>query len=213
MEYDTVLDGWRSSLEGVYRERSLSAFGAGTPIELEQGQVWIVYRGLVQLTTIHPQGEEILLGIAAPSMPFGLPLTTLSPYFAMALTEVNLMSLTVPEIENSPDLSQGLFWYLVHRHQQTEALLSVANYRRVEERLRQFLGLLKQELGQKVPQGVRLPLRLTHQHIANAIGSTRVTVTRLLGQLQGEGSLIIDPDRCLILTPKFAQYQEPARHH
>ncbi len=203
MDYDVVLEEWRSSLEGVYRERSLSAFAPGTPIDLPPAEIWVVYRGLVQLSTIHAQGEEVLLGIAAPSMPFGLPLTSLSPYFALALTEVNLMNLTVAEIENSPKLSQGLFWYLVHRHQQTEVLLSAANYRRVEERLRQFLWLLKQDLGHNVPQGVRLPLRLTHQQIANAIASTRVTVTRMLGQLQREGSLIIDPDRYLILTPKF----------
>lgn len=204
MDYDVVLEEWRSSLEGVYRERSLSAFTAGTPIGLRQGEIWVVYRGLVQLSTIHAQGEEILLGVAAPSMPFGLPLTSLCPYFALALTEVNLMNLTMAEITNSPKLSQGLFWNLVHRHQQTEALLSVANYRRVEERLRQFLWLLKQDLGQNTRQGVRLPLRLTHQHIANAIGSTRVTVTRMLGQLQREGSLMIDPDRYFILTAKFA---------
>lgn len=204
MDFNNVLEEWRSSLEGVYQERCLSYFKAGTPIDLPPRQIWVIYRGLVQLSTIHAQGEEILLGIAAPSMPFGLPLTNLCPYYALALTDVNLMSLGIGEIEDSPKLSQGLFWYLVQRHQQTEALLSVANYRLVEERLRHFLWLLKQELGQTVSQGERLPLRLTHQHIANAIGSTRVTVTRLLGRLQEEGSLIIDPDRYLILTAKFA---------
>ncbi len=204
MDYYAVLEEWRSSLEEVYRERSLAAFKAGTPIDLHQGEIWVVYRGFVQLSTIHAQGEDILLGIAAPSMPFGLPLTSLRPYCAQALTEVNLMNLSLAEIAASPQLSQGLFWHLVHRHQQTEAMLSVANYRRVEERLRQFLWLLKQELGQTVDQGTRLPFRLTHQLIASGIGSTRVTVTRLMGHLQTEGSLVIDPDRYLILTPRFA---------
>lgn len=211
MDYYAVLrESWtdnaevgRCSLEEVYQGRSLQPFAAGTNIELLPGQIWVVYRGIVQLSTLHAQGEEVIVGFAVPSMPFGLPLTTLSPYHALALTEVNLMSLAVTEIAHSPKLSQGLFWYLLHRQQQTEALLSIANFQRVEERLRHFLWLLYREVGQKVDQGVRLPCRLTHQTIANAISSTRVTVTRLLGQLQSEGSLIIDKDRCFILTPKF----------
>ncbi|MCS6959799.1 MAG: Crp/Fnr family transcriptional regulator [Pseudanabaenaceae cyanobacterium SKYGB_i_bin29] len=211
MDYYTVLrESWASqaeperwSLEEVYQGRSLQPFAAGAGIELLPGQVWVVYRGIVQLSTLHWQGEEVIVGFAVPAMPFGLPLTTLSPYRALAITEVNLMSLTVTEIAHSPKLSQSLFWYLLHRQRQTEAFLAIANCQRVEERLRHFLWLLHRELGQKVERGVRLPCRLTHQTIANAISSTRVTVTRLLGQLQREGSLIIDKDRHFILTPKF----------
>jgi len=43
-------------------------------------------------------------------------------------------------------------------------------------------------------------VRLTHQHLANAISSTRVTVTRALGQLQEEGWLFIDRNRYIVIT-------------
>jgi CRP-like cAMP-binding protein len=51
-----------------------------------------------------------------------------------------------------------------------------------------------------VPQGDRLSIRLTHQHLANAIGTTRVTITRLLGQLKDEGWLQTDSSHHLIVV-------------
>jgi len=62
-----------------------------------------------------------------------------------------------------------------------------------------LLLLLKQEIGQPVDQGTRLTVRLTHQHLANAISTTRVTVTRLMGKLQQEGWLVVDKQRHIII--------------
>jgi CRP-like cAMP-binding protein len=42
---------------------------------------------------------------------------------------------------------------------------------------------------------------LTHQQLANAIGTTRVTMTRLINQLRDEGWLEIDRNRYIILPP------------
>jgi CRP-like cAMP-binding protein len=69
----------------------------------------------------------------------------------------------------------------------------------VEERLQQLLQLLKREMGEPIAQGSRLKIRLTHQNLANAIGTTRVTVTRLLGEFQRQGAVSSDCDRHLII--------------
>jgi CRP-like cAMP-binding protein len=162
-------------------------------------EIWIVCRGVVQLNTIHANGTEVILGVVGTSIPFGLPLTILNPYQAIALSDVDLMRLTMAEIEQSPILAQGIFRHLTRRLQQTESMLSVVNQRRVEDRLRQLLLLLKNEIGQDTSEGIRLNVRLTHQHLANAIGSTRVTVTRALGELQMEGWLSIDKNRYIMI--------------
>jgi CRP-like cAMP-binding protein len=59
--------------------------------------------------------------------------------------------------------------------------------------------LLGQEVGQPVPNGTRLNVRLTHQQLASTIGTTRVTVTRLLSQLQEAGLLKMDGSRHIVL--------------
>lgn len=191
----------RQLLEELYRGRSLQPYRSGQPIRMLADEILVVCRGVVQLGTLYDSGDEALLGLACPSMPFGLPLSSIRPYQATALTDVDLMRLRVVEVEQSPMLAQGIFRHLARRLQQTEAVLAMVGYRRVEERLRHLLMLLKQEVGQAQANGTRLGVRLTHQQLANAIGTTRVTVTRLLSQLQEEGWLTIDSTRHIVLPP------------
>ncbi|MER3478174.1 MAG: transcriptional regulator, partial [Leptolyngbya sp. ERB_1_2] len=91
----------RQLLEQLYRERALQPFRSGQIIPLRPDELWVVCRGVVVLNTLHPTGDEALLGVATPSMPFGLPLTWISPYQAISLTDVDLLPLTLLEVERS----------------------------------------------------------------------------------------------------------------
>ena len=189
----------RQLLEDLYQGQTLSAFRAGQLIPLKEQEIWIVYRGVVQLSTLYANGDEALLGLASPCMPIGLPMTLINPYQASAMTDVDLLCVTLQEIDQSPGLSQEIFHQLSRRLRQTEAMLALVGCRRVEDRLRQLLLLLQMEVGQPVAEGTRLSIRLTHQHLASAIGTTRVTVTRLLGQLREAGDIRLDEQRHIIL--------------
>lgn len=191
-------DHYIALLEQLYHERNLTQFTAGQGIPLGCGELYVVCRGIVQLHTIHPDGSETLLGLAGPSMPFGLSLTSVSPYWATALTPVDVLPLSMAELENSPTLMVGLFTHLSRRLQQSEAWLALSGKRLVADRLRQLLIMLAQEFGQVEPKGVRLTIRLTHHQLATTIGTTRVTVTRLLRDFRKEGWLTIH-QRYLIL--------------
>lgn len=190
---------FRHLLEQLYRERTLQPYRSGQTIPMRPNEIWIACRGVIVLNTLYPTGDEALLGVVTPAMPFGLPLTWISPYQAIALTDADLLCLNMSEVENSPLLCQGIFRHLSRRLQQAEAFLALSGCRRVEERLKQLLVLLQHEVGQPAPNGTRLNIRLTHQQLANAIGTTRVTVTRLLGQLKQEGWLTLDAKRHIIL--------------
>ena len=63
-----------------------------------------------------------------------------------------------------------------------------------------LLELLAKDFGEPCEAGLRLNLRLTHQEIASALSTTRVTATRVLGQLRDEGWLQIDATRHLVVT-------------
>jgi CRP-like cAMP-binding protein len=80
-------------------------------------------------------------------------------------------------------------------------MLALMGLRRVEDRVRAFLELLALDYGIACPQGLRLTPKLTHQEIASALGTTRVTVTRIIGQLKEMGWLSIDCHRSIILAP------------
>ncbi|MGB3203313.1 MAG: Crp/Fnr family transcriptional regulator, partial [Nodosilinea sp.] len=115
-----------------------------------------------------------------------------APYWATALTDVDVLSLPMAEIEGSSVLMAGMFRNITLRMQQTEAWLALAGKRLVADRLKHFLLMLAQDFGQVEPSGIRIPMRLTHHQMATAIGTTRVTVTRLLKDFKTEGWLRID---------------------
>jgi CRP-like cAMP-binding protein len=196
----TVSNDWRQLLEDLYQGRNVTTVKSGQFITMQSNEVFIVCRGVVQLSTLYPNGDEGILGLICPSMPFGTPLSQLMPYEAIALTDVVLMRVHIMEIEQSPRLAQSMFRELMRRLQQTEMLLAIAGYRRVDDRLRQLLELLRQEMGQVTAQGTRLTVRLTHQQIAGLIGTTRVTVTRLLREFRDEGWISFDSTRHILFS-------------
>ena len=199
----TLLAPIQELLEARYQGRGLKSFRRGQFIPLYEQDIWLVYRGVVQLSTLYPSGDEAILGLISPLMPFGEPLSFLQPYSAMALSDVDLMRLNWQEVLQSPEMMQCMFGQMKCRLQQSESLLAIAGYRRVEDRLVEFLALLKREISSPITLNGksvnRITIRLTHQHFANAIGTTRVTITRLLGQLRDRGILDFDDTRHIIL--------------
>ncbi|MEL6353356.1 MAG: Crp/Fnr family transcriptional regulator [Cyanobacteria bacterium J06627_28] len=188
-------------LEALYQERSLVTYAAGLTIPLQSQHLHIICRGIVQLHTIHADGNETIVGLCGPTMAFGSSLTHLHPYWATALTDTDLLPLSLSEIEASPALAAGLFPQLVRRLQQSEAWLAFSGKRLVTDRLRSLIMQLAQDFGQVGPNGVRIKIRLTHHQLATIIGTTRVTVTRLLRDFKGEGWLSVHR-RQLIVAPQ-----------
>ena len=198
-----MLQASRAILETDHNDlregRRLHFYAKGEGIPLVSQGVWQVGQGIVQLSTVCQNGEEVWLGWAEPSTFFGQWFSLLQSYQATALCDVHLTWFSLAEINASPGLAQVVLQQTVRRMRQTEAMLAIAGQRRVEDRLHYLLVLMQQEMGQPVADGTRLEVRLTHQNLANAIGTTRVTVTRLLSKLKSEGAITLDRDRHIIL--------------
>ena len=171
----------------------------GESISLNLTTLWYVCQGCVKLSTVCETGEEVMVGLAGEGMVFGSSLTTLHTYQATALSEVELVSIDLAEIAASPNLSHTLLPKINQRLRQTEFFLVIAGRRRVQDRFQELLVLLKQEIGQPVADGVRLSVRFTHEELASACCTTRVTVTRLMGNLQQQGKICLDSKHHIIL--------------
>jgi len=64
-----------------------------------------------------------------------------------------------------------------------------------------FLLILCRDFGVPTTDGIRVDLKLSHQAIAEAIGSTRVTVTRLLGELRDQEMVSIYKKKITVHNP------------
>ncbi|GAA6618591.1 PAS domain S-box protein [Scytonema sp. NUACC26] len=183
----------------LVENRLLHKYCKGETVPLNPGAIWYVSQGMVKLSTLCETGEEVLIGLAAEGMVFGSSLTSLHIYQATALSDTELSSIYLAEIASFQNLSHTLLPKINRRLRQTEAFLAIVGRRRVEDRLDALLQLLKQEIGEKVPQGSRLSVRLTHEELASACCTTRVTITRLMGKLQKRGKIGFDSKNHIII--------------
>jgi CRP-like cAMP-binding protein len=200
---ETQRESLRTLLEELYQERNLCHYRAGRVIPLCRDDVWIIYRGIVQVQTLHPSGDESIISLIGPMMPLAQKFTTLESYDTYALTDVDLLRLRWKDIQESPRLSVEMNHLLALRLRQTESLLALLGRRHIGDRLIGFLGFLAREFGQQTPDGIFIDIHLTHQQIANVLGATRVTVTRFLGLLRQASLFWVGEDRRWHVSPQI----------
>nr|WP_199326152.1 helix-turn-helix domain-containing protein [Nostoc parmelioides] len=185
------------------QNRPVYVYEKGENIPLNPLVIWYVRQGLVKLSTFCETGEEVLMGLAKTHMVFGSSMTNLPIYQATALSEVELVSINFAEIAVSQMLSHTLLPKINQQLQQKESFLVIAGRRKVEDRLYHLLQFLKQEIGEPTKEGTRLSVRFTHEDIASACCTTRVTITRLMGKLQQQGLISFDSKKHMILHKRL----------
>jgi CRP/FNR family transcriptional regulator, cyclic AMP receptor protein len=82
-----------------------------------------------------------------------------------------------------PEAMEVLIQSGVRRAQSLAVVLAVSHVRRVDVRLLVMLWYLADRWGKVTPEGVFLPLRLTHQTLGRLVGAQRPSVTTALRQL------------------------------
>ena len=182
------------------RELALQQYARGDEISISNSEIWQVYRGVVQLSKVREDGTEVVLGWVTADGAFGNYLDDSLAYRAVALSNVYVKQYFSRDVIGNPLLARQFFAQFSDRLIKSQQLLSIIAVKSVEERIKQLLIMLKQEMGQSVSDGVRLQVRFTHQHLAEILNTTRVTVTRILGNLQGRDLIYFDRDRHIVIT-------------
>ncbi|NEQ27155.1 MAG: Crp/Fnr family transcriptional regulator [Microcoleus sp. SIO2G3] len=176
-------------------------FKRGNLIPQEQHCLWRIEQGIVRTTLCSEEGVLIISGYWGANDVIG-------QLFSCA-NDQQFECLTAVEI--SPILSR--FWHeefdAVCRHaQQTEELLRIVQQQRVYQRLLQLFVWFARKFGAPVEQGVLIDLLLSHQELAETIGTTRVTVTRVVQQLEQEG-IITRLNRKYVLLQSGTDRSQP----
>jgi len=125
---------------------------------------------------------------------------------AHAITAVTPTRLAVMDdhllvaVRRWPRLLTGLVEHLSRQTDNAVLQMTIAQQRKVEDRVRLLLAMIADRWGQAVPEGTKIDLRLTHTAIAQLVGARRPTVSMALGALVREGELIRDVDSRWVLT-------------
>jgi CRP-like cAMP-binding protein len=159
-----------------------NSFRRGDFLPLKSDLLWKLDRGFVRTISCDELGEITTLGIWGTGDIVGKPLSQIETYQIECLTSVQ----AIPERLGNQDLQCAM---TLHIHQ-VEELLSLMHCKHISLRLLKLLNFLAHKFGCKTHQGWLIELRLTHQILAEMIGTTRVTITRLLNQFEREGKLM-----------------------
>ncbi len=162
----------------------------------ESDSVLLLVSGRVRIYHITTEGKEALLAFIDPGELFG-ELSIIGQAereeFAETMEKSQIVKIPGQVIRDlmaeNPDVTLGVTKLIGLRRQRFERRLKSLMFQPNRDRLVFLLLELAERYAVLHPDGIALRIRLSHQEMANIIGSTRETVTVVLGDLQQEGLL------------------------
>jgi hypothetical protein len=182
-------------------------------VSCENGWIYFVQQGVVRL-----QGQQIndslpslsksstaigiidypkdpapsLLSLVGTAQPFELWRNPPLRIQATAHTRnTEVLRIHARELSLVPGFEMDTLQAFRYQHQRQMLRLNNLTRGQTVDQLLGYLHLLAEEFGEEDSAGLHLPFVLTHSQLAGAIGSTRVTITRMLGELRKYGEIRI----------------------
>jgi CRP-like cAMP-binding protein len=215
---------WQRIIDWAQQHYRCRTFSKDEKIPARPGLLYLVQKGAVRLVgsaqvsaatakskSADKTTEEAFLGFVGAGQPFEL--VAQSPFSLQAYAhtdKTHVVWMYWHDLDNWPHFRREILDAFRYQHQRKLLWLSTLGQRRTIDRLLGFLTLLIEEFGEPyvgegspdVVRGYRLPWTLTHAQIGSAIGSTRVTVTRLMGKLRSKGLINTEDDNLICLPAK-----------
>jgi len=185
--------------------RNNSIYLPGEPAE----EVFLLVSGRVKICHLTPEGKQSILAFIEPHELFGeSAIFEFGPReeYAEAIEPSTVLKIPSREIRSlirqQPDVSWSITRMIGLRRRRIERRLKNLLFLSNRDRLCHLLLELAERHGVAGPEGTRLQINLSHQNLANVIGSTRETVTVILGELQAEGLLHLGRRKIVLLQPQ-----------
>lgn len=184
--------------------------------EDEAGDVFcLIRKGRVKVTMISPEGKEIILSILGSGDFFGeMALFDNEPRSAtvVALEELELTTIWRHDFLNilrdNFSITRKVLGEMSRRLRTASHRIESLATMDVYGRLARFLLELAQDDGKDLENGFVSVTRPTHQAIANMIGTTRETVSRLMHDLMEQHLLLEEGKTVYLRTTALDQFKE-----
>jgi len=203
--FSTLSDAEFSQIEHIFVMRS---YRKGQVIFLEEetgSYMYLVLSGKVKVSKAGTAGKETILAIHRTGDFFG----------EMSLLDGKTSPATVSAMEDAKIISVSgadFYKYLMHNEKVMLQIIHVlcARLRQVwqtqslssstaDARIRMGIYQLAKKHGIRDAHGTIIDLKITHQELAEMVGTSRETVTRTLARLREQGVLEIEQRRITLL--------------
>lgn len=204
--FEKLSDAAVQRLESVTTTKE---FPRKSPIYLpadESRTVFLLLKGRAKICHLTPDGKQSILAFIEPGELFG----ELAVFgegtrdeYAEAVEATTVARIPGDEFEQAlqgnVDVSLGVTKMIGLRRRRIERRLKHLLFLSNRDKLTHLLLELAEQYGRQTNDGVELTIKLSHQDLANIIGSTRETVTVVLGELQAEGFIKVGRRRLNLL--------------
>jgi CRP/FNR family transcriptional regulator, cyclic AMP receptor protein len=191
-----------ATLQEVRRRRVI--FLTGDP----GTSVFFVNAGRVKVSRVTRDGKELTLAYRGPGEIFGeVCLLDGGPREEMAEAMENALVMELPReefvdlLDTNASIGAGLTRIMCQRRRELESKVEDLVFKDVNAKLSELLLDLGRDYGVDDNRGTLLAVKITHQEMANLIGSTRETVSLTLSQFK-RNMYITTEGRKIILTDR-----------
>lgn len=184
----------KPTLDDLEKIKYASAYPQGAVLFVE-GQsargVYIICSGRIKLSTTSRDGKTLILRMAQPGEVLGLHATVSGKPYELTAETLQPSQLDFIKRDDFLRFLQGHADACLHAAQHLsqncqsayEMIRSLGLSHSVSEKLARLLLEWAAE-GEETKEGVRIKVSLTHEEIAQLIGTSRETVTRVLGEFR-----------------------------
>ena len=167
--------------------------------------VFFLNGGRVKISKVTRDGRELTLAYRVPGEIFGeLCLSDANPREEMAEAMENALiteldrSVFEKLVDRFPALAFQLMRVSNKRRLDVENKVARLIFRDVNAKLADLLISLGEEYGVEDARGTLVAIKITHQEMANLIGSTRETVSLTLSQFKKQGLITVDGRKVIV---------------
>ncbi len=178
-------------------------------VEEETGKyMYIVLSGKVKVAKTTLGGKESILAIHQAGDFFGemaLLDGMTSPATVSAMEDCKIISISVSDFHNhlmsNEKVVKQIIQVLCSRLRQVWAQIQALSYSTADARIRAVIHQLAVRHGIRDARGIIIDLKITHQELAEMVGTSRETVTRTLARLRKQGIIQLEQRRMILLNP------------
>lgn len=171
----------------------------------EKEAVYFIQDGLVKTYKTDENGHEQIVAFLKTGDMFphaGFFNHRPYPATAEAITDTHLVAIPVHTFElllmHTPSIAVKMMRVMGDKIMELQETIQSLSGQGVRRRVLSFLIRLAEQHGTVSGSRVTIDLPMTHQEIANSVGTTRETINRVLNQLTKENLLIMDRNHIVI---------------
>ena len=187
-------------LEELELPRHHILFSPGTPSDA----IYFIEKGRVRVTRLSPEGKTVILALLGPGDMIGEAAWEAGVHdnYAETLEDSRIYQIGreafLNFVRENPEFGLRFISVIGARLKQANARIEDLVFRQVPSRVARLLLNLAETHGRVTPNGVKVEFPLTHQDIADMVGSSRVTVTQVINKFRESNWIDVESKRVTI---------------